>query len=112
MGDIVGGALRAALSGDSSRLERLDDLDARIEALVEPRAKALERNAETLCIRMQVLDSIDDALAYRHEGRPLDLLRVETEDRATSSAFPTPPRSRRFPPSGPGPPPPLPPPRT
>src|SRR3546814_3046018 len=85
MGDIVGGALRAALSGDSSRLERLDDLDARIEALVEPRAKALERNAETLCSRMQVLDSIDDALDYRHEGRPLDLLRVETGDGATRS---------------------------
>lgn len=85
MGDIVGGALRAALSGDSSRLERLDNLDARIEALVEPRARALERNAETLCSRMQALDRIDDALDYRHEGRPLDLLRVETRNSATSA---------------------------
>jgi hypothetical protein len=85
MGDIVGGALRAALSGDSSRLERLDNLDARIEALVEPRAKALERNAETLCSRMRALDRIDDALDYRHEGRPLDLLRVETGNSATGT---------------------------
>ena len=82
MGDIVGGALRAALSGDNSRLERLDNLDARIDALVEPRAKALERNAEALCSRMQALDRLDDALDYRHEGRPLDLLRVESGDSA------------------------------
>src|SRR3546814_15399160 len=101
MGDIVGGALRAALSGDSSRLERLDNLDARIEALVEPRAKALERNAETLCSRMQALDRIDDALEFRHEGRPLDLPRVETGNSATNPHYPPSPRSPRFPPPAP-----------
>jgi hypothetical protein len=79
VGDIVGGALRAALSGDTARLEQLDNLDARIEAVVEPRAKALERNAETLCRNMQALDRLDNALEYRHDGKPLDLLRVEVE---------------------------------
>lgn len=79
--DIVGGALRAALSGDTAQLERLDNLDARIEAVVEPRARALERNAGMLCRSMQALDRIDEALAYRHDGRPLDLLRVDAEGR-------------------------------
>jgi len=82
VGDIVGGALRAALSGDTAQLEQLDNLDARIEAVVEPRASALERNAETLCRAMQSLDRIDNALEYRHEGQRLELLRVEVKDRA------------------------------
>ncbi|MDN5782964.1 MAG: YggN family protein [Luteimonas sp.] len=82
VGDIVGGALRAALGGDTEYLEQLDNLDARIDAVVEPRARALERNAETLCRNMQSLDRIDDALEYRHDGKPLELLRVEVKDRA------------------------------
>ncbi len=82
VGDIVGGALRAAFTGDTARLEQLDKLDVRIEAVVEPRARALERNAETLCRTMQSLDRIDDALEYRHAGQPLELLRVEVKERA------------------------------
>ncbi len=77
VGDIVGDALHAALSGDTSRLGALDDLDSRIEAIVEPRARALERNAETLCRRLQALDRIESALEYRHDGKPLDLLQVK-----------------------------------
>ena len=84
IGDIVGGALRAAFSGDSERLERLDDLDGRIDAIVEPRAKALERNAETLCRKMRTLDELDNALEYRHDGKPLDLLRVEASSKRAS----------------------------
>ena len=85
VGDIVGGALRAALAGNTRQLEQLDDLDARIEALVEPRARALERNAETLCLKLQDLDRIEDALEYRHQGKPLDLLRVRTGTRAAAT---------------------------
>jgi hypothetical protein len=83
IGDIVGGAMRAAFSGDSERLERLDDLDRRVDAIVEPRAKALERNAETLCRKMRTLDALDNALEVRHAGKPLDLLRVEAGGRRT-----------------------------
>jgi DUF2884 family protein len=79
MGDIVGGAMRAAFSGDTERLERMDDLDSKIDAIVEPRAKALERNAEMLCQKMRALDDIDNALEYRQNGKPLDLLRVEAD---------------------------------
>lgn len=82
VGDIVAGALHAAFSGDTARLEALDDLDRRIEAIVEPRARALEGNAETLCRKLQALDGIDDALEYRHDGKPLDLLQVEAGDPA------------------------------
>lgn len=77
VGDIVGGALRAAFSGDSARFERLDNLDSQIDAIVAPRAKALERNADLLCRKMRTLDGIDDALDYRHHGKPLDLLHLE-----------------------------------
>src|SRR3546814_19360727 len=55
MGDIVGGALRAALSGDRSRLERLDDLHAPLEAPVAPPAKPLERTAQPPSRRRQAL---------------------------------------------------------
>jgi hypothetical protein len=85
VGDIVGGALRAAFSGDTKRLEELDNLDARIDAIVEPRARALERNAETLCRSMRALDALDDALEYRHDGRPLDLLRVDADPASRSN---------------------------
>lgn len=75
VGDIVGGAVRAAFNGDTARLQRMEDLDKDIEARIEPRARALERRAEALCQHMQALDAIDDALEYRlPDGRPLDLL--------------------------------------
>lgn len=77
VGDIVGGALRAAFTGDTKRLEEMDGLDAKIEAIIEPRTAALERNADEFCRRMQRLDAIDDALEFRLDGKPLDLLHVE-----------------------------------
>lgn len=76
-GDIVGGAVRASLGGDRSALRRLENLDATVEAAIEPRAADLERNAGALCDRMHALDRIDDAIEYRlPDGRPLDLLTV------------------------------------
>lgn len=77
VGDIVGGAMRAAFSGDTERLESMNGIDGKIDAIVEPRAKALERNADRLCQRMRTLDGLDNALEYRFDGKPLDLLRVE-----------------------------------
>lgn len=75
IGDIVGGAVRAAFTGDTARLQRMERMDKEIEARVEPRARSLERRAEALCQHMQALDEIDDALDYRlPDGRPLNLL--------------------------------------
>lgn len=75
IGDIVGGAISAAFSGDASRLERMENLDAQIEAKVEPRAAALERRAESLCTRLVELDRLDNALEFRlADGGALDLI--------------------------------------
>jgi len=82
IGDIVGGAVRAALTGDTARMQRMQHIDQDIEARVDPRARALERRAEALCQHMQALDEIDDALEYRlPDGRPLDLLEAEARTR-------------------------------
>lgn len=79
IGDIVGGAISAAFSGDTGRLKQMENLDAQIEARIEPRARALEQRAEGLCRRMVAIDAIDNALEYRHGGQPLDLLRIERD---------------------------------
>ena len=80
IGDIVGGAVRAALSGDTQRLEQMEGLDKQIEARIEPRARALEQRAEQLCEKMEALDRLDNALAYRlPDGAALDLLRIKPE---------------------------------
>jgi hypothetical protein len=81
IGDIVGGAISAAFSGDGSRLKRMENIEVQIDAKVKPRAAALERRAEGLCRRLVELDGIDDSLEYRYEGRPLNLLRIEKDRR-------------------------------
>lgn len=77
VGDITGAAVRAAFSGDSARFEKLDHVDDRIDAIIKPRAAALEQNARLLCDRMRALDALDDALDFRYGGRALNLLRVD-----------------------------------
>jgi len=82
IGDIVGGAVSAAFSGDEARLERMNNLDKEIESRVEPRAKRLEQRAETLCRKMEALDAIDNALEYRLPGGDrLDLMEAKVEIR-------------------------------
>lgn len=84
IGDLVGGAVSAALSGDSQRFAQLDGLDAQVEAAVQPRADVLGRRAERLCQRMGELDTLENELSYRFDGRPLDLLKVELKPRQDS----------------------------
>jgi hypothetical protein len=89
IGDIVGGAVSAAFSGDSARLDRMNNLDKEIERRVEPRAKRLEQRAENLCRRMESLDAIDDSLEYRLPGgNRLDLIdaKVEVHDDGKADA--------------------------
>jgi hypothetical protein len=82
IGDIVGGAIGAAFSGDTARIERLNSIDKEVERRVEPRAKLLEARAEQLCRRMESLDEIDDALAFRlPDGDRLDLLDAKVDIR-------------------------------
>lgn len=84
-GDIVGGALAAALSGDTERLQRMQNLDREIEARLAPRTQALEARAQALCDSMLALDRLDNALAYRlPDGRALALLRNSPDQSDTS----------------------------
>jgi hypothetical protein len=86
IGDIVGGAISAAFSGDEARLERMNRIDEDIERRVEPRATQLEQRAELLCRRMETMDAIDDALGYRlPNGDRLDLLDANVEIRNSAS---------------------------
>ncbi|KQZ59568.1 MULTISPECIES: DUF2884 family protein [unclassified Lysobacter] len=81
IGDIVGGAIGAAFSGDETRLKRLENLDAQVEAKVKPRADALEVRAESLCRRMVELDRLDNELEVRVDGKPLNLMTAKAEPR-------------------------------
>jgi hypothetical protein len=85
IGDIVVGALTAALTGDTARIERMDNLDKEVEARVAPRAKALEARAEKLCAQMRELDRLDDALAYRLAGGGVLNLLEEKPDQSHTS---------------------------
>lgn len=87
IGDIVGGAISAAFSGDATRLKRMENLDAQIDAKVKPRAEALEKRAEGLCTRMLELDKLDNALEYRTlGGQPLNLLQADSDVRRVRKA--------------------------
>ena len=82
IGDIVAGAVQAAFTGDSSRLQRLENLDAQIEAKIQPRAAALEQRAVQLCAQMVELDRLDDALEFRlPDGARLNLIEIEQKPR-------------------------------
>ncbi|MFC0153296.1 DUF2884 family protein [Xanthomonas dyei] len=78
IGDVVAGAVQSGLTGNEMQLRSLDGLEARIERLVEPQARALRPRAQRLCDRVEALDGLDNALAYRlPSGAPLQLLRVD-----------------------------------
>lgn len=81
IGEVTTTAIAAALSGDESKVneieQRAERMEQEIEAKVEARAQALEARADELCPRIAALDELDDALAYRlDDGSALELLRV------------------------------------
>ena len=77
-GDLVGGVLKAVFTGDHARLDRIDRIGDQIDAKVEARAQALERDAQALCVRMETLDRIENGLHYRGaDGKPLELLKLD-----------------------------------
>lgn len=78
IGDVVASTVQAAMTGNGTQLRSLDGLEQRIERLVEPQARALRPRAQQLCTRMEALDALDNALAYRlPSGAPLQLLQVD-----------------------------------
>lgn len=84
VGDVVQGAVWAALTGNTARIEaleaRAERMEREIERQVEPRARELGLRAEALCERVARLDAIEAELDYRLPGgEPLDLLRSGPE---------------------------------
>lgn len=87
--DIVGGAvstaLKAAFSGEveTRKFEaRMKRMESEIDTRVEARAKALEPLAEAMCVRLERMDALDDALEYRlPSGDALQLLRIDSSRR-------------------------------
>jgi len=86
-GDIGRSALWAVFTGRAHRLEeRADKLD--IDQRIEARSNALETRAQALCTRLTAMRELQDALDYRYQGTPLQMLEPETVTAAT-----TPPES-------------------
>ena len=82
--EIAAGAVRAALSGDQEKLAaieaRTERLEEELEARIEARGARLEVAAKALCPRILELDRIDNALAFRVDGkRRLDLIEVDRD---------------------------------
>ncbi|WP_435014419.1 DUF2884 family protein [Xanthomonas arboricola] len=78
IGDVVAGAVQSALTGNDLQLRSLEGVETRIERLIEPQSRALRPRAQQLCTRVEALDGLDNALAYRlPSGEPLQLLRVD-----------------------------------
>ena len=81
IGDVVGNAVRLALSGDAAAARELEAraerMQREIERRVEGRAKSLEARAEALCPRLIALDRIEDEVtAELAPGQRFDLIAV------------------------------------
>jgi hypothetical protein len=81
IGDIVGTAVRVALSGDEAAARELEAraerMEREIETRVEARAEAIEARAEALCPRLVALDRIEaEVTAELAPGQRFDLITV------------------------------------
>ncbi len=81
-GEFAAQAVSAALSGDESAAnaieERANRLEKEIEASVEAPARALESRVNALCPRVEELDRLENQLELRlPNGDPLNLLEVQ-----------------------------------
>ncbi len=68
-------ALWAVFTGRADRLEeRSDRVDREVDAMVDARTAALERQAQAMCTQVVALRAQQDALEYRYRGAPLVML--------------------------------------
>ena len=74
-------AFRAMFAGEAkeSKMEaNLDNMDDELDRRVEARADALQPLAESMCKRIQRMDTIDDSLEVRlPSGKPINLLNAK-----------------------------------
>jgi hypothetical protein len=82
-GAAVSSTLSTVFSGDQKKMRdferRMDRMGSEIERKVEKRAESLESEVESLCDSTRELDRIEQGLAVRIDGEPLDLLRVRPD---------------------------------
>ncbi|KRF01912.1 hypothetical protein ASG87_10425 [Frateuria sp. Soil773] len=83
VGTVTASAVKAALSGDESKVQaleaRADSLDKSIDREVDARADALEKRADALCPRLARLDQLQRQFQFRlGDGSPLQLLHHES----------------------------------
>lgn len=63
--------------------ERADHLYGELDTKLETRSEAIEAKAEALCDQVDQLRALQDALEFRYEGKPLELLEpIENHDAA------------------------------
>ena len=76
-GSIARSVLWAVFTGGEKRLERrTDKLDAELEQRLQGRTIALEQHARSLCAQVQALDLLQQALEFRLDGQPLQMMQV------------------------------------
>jgi Protein of unknown function (DUF2884) len=82
---VTGAAVKAALSGDQSKVAALEaranSLDATIDKEVNGRANELDKRAEALCPRLSSLDQLQQQMQFRlQDGSRLKLLTHDSKD--------------------------------
>lgn len=70
----------SVMTGGAARLEkRADQMEANLEKSLEARARALEAQADGLCSRVRMMDTLQSQLEFRYQGQPLRMLEIDGE---------------------------------
>ncbi|MBD4097498.1 DUF2884 family protein, partial [Xanthomonas citri pv. citri] len=78
-GSLTRSVMWTVMTGRAAQLERRgEQLDARMEQQMQVRSQALEAQAQTLCTQAQALYGVQQALEYRFQGQPLQMLELHT----------------------------------
>lgn len=78
-GSLTRSVMWTVMTGRAAQLERRgEQLDARMEQQMQVRSQTLEAQAQTLCTQAQALYGVQQALEYRFQGQPLQMLELHT----------------------------------
>ncbi|SBV52557.1 hypothetical protein XBLMG947_3353 [Xanthomonas bromi] len=78
-GSLTRSVLWTVLTGRTAQMERRGaELDAQMDRQMQGRSGALEAQARALCVQAQALYAVQQALEYRFNGKPLQMLEVNT----------------------------------
>lgn len=71
---MAGGVVRAMFTGGAEMERRADAVEDALEQRMEARSQALEARVDAMCAQIDALDTLQAALDYRFNGRPLQLM--------------------------------------